>query len=307
MSNVVVVGSYNTDLVTYMPQLPLIGETVIGSRFVTGLGGKGSNQAVGAARLGADVTFIGCVGADNFGKMALQFWEHEGIHTTYVVRDSDHSTGVATIFVDDTGENMIAIAPGANLSLSPAHLDAAESTIAAAKVMLIQLEIPVATVHHALKLAKKHNIITILNPAPAQHLPDDILALADYMTPNETEAEKICGVNDMPENLAKKMLQHEGQTVIVTMGAWGAIYDGQEHGHVPGFTVEAIDTVGGGDAFNAGLAVALAEGHSLKSALRVACATGALAVTKRGAAASMPHRAEVDTFLKHHPDAHHEE
>lgn len=302
MSKVVVVGSYNTDLVMYMPQLPLVGETVIGNRFVTGLGGKGSNQAVGAVRLGADVTFIGSVGADNFAKMALQFWEHEGINTSYVVRDSDHSTGVATIFVDDTGENMIAIAPGANQLLSPAHLDAAENIIAAADVMLVQLEIPTATVHHALELAKKHGIITILNPAPAQPLSDELLMLADYITPNETEAEKICGINDMPENLAAKMIKREGQTVIVTIGAWGAVYAGRETGHVPGFTVEAVDTVGGGDAFNAGLAVALAEGQDLKAALRFACATGALAVTKHGAAASMPRRAEVDTFLVEHPE-----
>jgi ribokinase len=300
MAKVVIIGSFNTDLITYLPHLPARGESVTGSQFLTGAGGKGSNQAIGAARLGAEVTLVACVGDDNFGQAGIQMWAEAGINTRYIVRDSQHHTGVATIFVEDgTGENMIAFAPGANQSLLPAHVDAAAEAIASADILLTQLEVPLATVHRALELARQYGVPTVLNPAPAAALPDTLLKLVDYLTPNETEAERLMGKSDTPANMARQLAQCTGQTVVVTIGAQGAVYAEQNnlHGHIPAFPVDAIDTVGAGDAFNAGLTVALADGQSLAQALRFACAVGALAVTRHGAAASMPQRAEVEALL----------
>jgi ribokinase len=302
MSKVVIIGSFNTDLITYLPHLPARGESVTGSQFLTGAGGKGSNQAMGAARLGADVTLVACIGDDNFGQTGIQMWQDAGIDTRYIVRDGTHHTGVATIFVEETGENMIAFAPGANQSLLPAYVDAAAEAIASADILLSQLEVPLETVRRALELAQQHGIPTILNPAPAAALPDDLLQLVHYLTPNETEAERLIGGADTPENMAAHLAKCTGHTTIITIGAQGAIYAGQGNlsGHIPTFPVNAIDTVGAGDAFNAGLAVALAEGQPLQQAIRFACAVGAISVTRHGAAASMPQRAEVETLLSQH-------
>ena len=297
---IVVVGSYNADLVTYMPSLPMFGETVSGHRFETGAGGKGSNQAVAAARLGADVCFVGRVGTDNYADVGFQLWEEEHITHHWVARDPDNPTGIASIFVDDSGENMIALAPGANMALTPGDIDAAADMIAQADVLLTQLEIPLETVEHALKLARSKGVKTILNPAPARSLPESFLALADYLTPNESEVEILTGVRaDTLEHDAQKLLSGEQQVVIVTMGAWGVIWVRQnEQGHLSAFEVEAVDTVGAGDAFNAGLAVALAEGKTLEDALRFATAAAAVSVTRPGAADSMPRRSEVDALLQ---------
>jgi ribokinase len=294
-AQVCVVGSFNMDLTTYMARLPRPGETVHGRKFVTGPGGKGSNQAVAAARLGAAVSFVGRVGMDSFGETALQTWAREGIDTQFVRRDPEQATGVAPILVDDSGENMIAVALGANLALSPADVDAAREAIDRADVLLIQLEIDLNTVAHALQLAKSLGTRTILNPAPAAALAPELLALVDTLTPNETELETLFG--HVPDDL-RTLVQHENQTLIVTAGARGALWATQrDSGQIPAFEVEVVDTTGAGDAFNGGLAVALAEGRSLQQAITFANATAALAATRPGTTASMPRREEVESLL----------
>ncbi len=297
---IVVVGSYNTDLVTYMPRLPQIGETVPGHRFATGPGGKGSNQAVAAARLGAQVMFVGRVGQDNFANVGLHLWEQEGIDTAHVLRDPQHATGIASIFVDDEGENMIALALGANMALSPEDVNRAEAAIAGADVLITQLEIKLETVTRALQLAQQHGVKTILNPAPGSIVPRDVLALADYLTPNEPELEILLSKHSGSiEDDARSLLVRPGQTVIVTMGAWGAIYvNHNQHGHLPAYSVEAVDTVGGGDAFTAGLGVAVGEKRPLLDAIAFASGAAAVCVTRKGASESMPRRAEVESLMQ---------
>ncbi|MBZ0291473.1 MAG: ribokinase [Anaerolineae bacterium] len=296
MARVVVVGSFNVDLTAYMSRLPLPGETVQGREFVTGPGGKGSNQAVAAARLGADVSFIGRVGVDSFGEMGLQIWSKEGINTTHVVRDPQVATGVAPIWVDDGGENSIVVVLGANLALSTADIDAAESAIASADVLLTQLEVRQEAARHALELARRHHVKTILNPAPADVLDKSMIALADYLTPNQSELQTLFGVQ---EGDLESVPLNDGQTLVLTAGGDGAYWrcaDGSG-GHQPIFPMDVVDTTGAGDAFNAGLAVALAEGHALPQAVAFASATAALCVTRPGTANSMPQRAEVDALL----------
>lgn len=294
-AKIVVVGSFNMDLTTYMERLPRPGETVHGRRFVTGPGGKGSNQAVAAARLGAEVTFVGRVGIDGFGDTALQTWQAEGIDTRYVVRDAENATGVAPIFVDDSGENCIVVALGANLALSPADVDAASEAIAQADVLVVQLEIDLNTVARALKVAKDQGVRTILNPAPAAQLPEATLALADYLTPNETELETLLG--SVPNDL-RQAVKLPQQTLVMTAGSRGARWATQsDSGDVPTYKVQVVDTTGAGDAFNAGLAVALAEGKALADAIAFANATAAMCVTRPGTAPSMPQRAEVEALM----------
>lgn len=295
-AKIVVVGSFNMDLTTYMARLPRPGETVHGRKFVTGPGGKGSNQAVAAARLGADVTFIGRVGTDAFGDIAIRTWQAEGIRTDYVVRDPENATGVAPIFVEDSGENAIVVALGANLALSPADVDAAQAVIAGADVLVVQLEIDLNTVAHALTVAKRQGVRTILNPAPAAHLPESTLALADYLTPNETELEALYG--SLPADL-RQLVKLESQTLVMTAGARGALWATHTaSGEVPTYPVKVVDTTGAGDAFNGGLAVALAEGKSLPDAIAFANATAAMCVTRLGTAPSMPQRAEVEALMR---------
>lgn len=298
-AKIVIVGSFNTDLTTYMERMPRPGETVNGRKFVTGPGGKGSNQAVAAARLGAQVTFVGRVGQDVFADIALRTWRQEGVNTDYVVQDSEHATGVAPIFVDDTGENMIVVALGANLAVSAADVDAAAGVIAQADILLTQLEIPYDTVAYALKVARQHGVPTILNPAPAGRLAPEVLALADFMTPNETELEVLSNMPGAPvEEAARALLTTDQQTIVVTVGARGAQYVQRgKSALVPGFRVNVVDTTGAGDAFNGGLAVALAEGRALEDAIAFANATAALCVTRPGTAPSMPQRAEVDALF----------
>jgi ribokinase len=299
VARIVVVGSFNTDLTTYMKRAPQAGETVMGYRFVTGPGGKGSNQAVAAARLGANVTFIGRVGLDEFANFGLRLWNEEGINTDYVVRDLEHPTGVAPIWVDDTGENRIVVAPGANMLVSPADIDAADSVIAQADVLIVQLEIPVETSHYALRKAQSHGVRTILNPAPAVPLPAELISEADFITPNETELAVLSGQHlDLTAN-ARSILVRAGQTVIVTLGAQGARWVNQsDTGLIPAYSVEVVDTTGAGDAFNGGLAVALAEGKLLNDAIAFAAAAAALSVTRLGTSPSMPTRPEVERLLQ---------
>lgn len=298
-ARIVVVGSFNADLVSYMQRMPRPGETVHGDSFMTGAGGKGSNQAVAAARLGADVTFIGRLGNDVFANLAYEIWNAEGVNSDYVVQDTDTATGVAPIFVDSAGENMIVVVLGANSRMKPSDIDAARGRIAAADVLLAQLEINTDMVTYALQVAKEVGVTTILNPAPAAPIPRETIQLADYLTPNETELESLSGgpVSDVA-TAARSLMTRAEQTVVVTMGARGAqVVARDQTDTVPSFAVDALDTTGAGDAFNAALAVGTAEGKSLAEALRFANATAALCVTKAGAAGSAPYRAEVDALL----------
>ncbi len=298
-ARIVVVGSFNADLVSYMQRMPRPGETVHGDSFMTGAGGKGSNQAVAAARLGADVTFIGRLGNDVFANLAYEIWDAEGVNSDYVVQDADTATGVAPIFVDSAGENMIVVVLGANSRLKPSDIDGARGRIAAADVLLVQLEINTDMVTYALQVAQQVGVTTILNPAPAAPIPRETIQLADYLTPNETELESLSGrpVSDVTA-AARSLMTRAEQIVVVTMGARGAQVVARDRTDtVPSFAVDALDTTGAGDAFNAALAVGLAEGKALAQALRFANATAALCVTKAGAAGSAPYRAEVDALL----------
>lgn len=298
---ITVLGSYNTDLVTMSPRIPQPGETILGSGFSTGPGGKGSNQAVAAARAGAYVTFVGRIGTDMFGEMALKVWKDAGIDTSYVTETADAATGVATIIVDEAGENVIVVASGANWLVSAADAEAAQAAIAESKVFLTQLETPLESVQRGMQIAREQNVITILNPAPGQKLAADLLALADIITPNQTEAEIITGISSQdPESACAALRDYGANTVVMTLGGDGVLlYDDQGPRRFPAFPVEkVVDTTGAGDAFNGALAVALAEGLPIEAAIRFAAATGALSVTQPGATESMPDRAAIDALLR---------
>jgi ribokinase len=302
-AKIVIVGSFNMDLTAYMARLPRTGETVHGRWFVTGPGGKGSNQAVAAARLNADVTFVGRVGQDMFGDQAVAIWDSEGINTRYVVRDTERATGVAPIWVDETtGDNSIVVVLGANLALNREDIDNAAEAIARADILITQLEIDLDSAAYALKLAKQSGVRTILNPAPAAALSEEILANADFITPNETELETLARQSlsgSSVEVAAQTLITRDDQTVIVTLGGQGAHIVSRKISHVvPAFPVNVVDTTGAGDAFSAGLAVALAEGLDSVEAARFANATAGLCATRHGTAPSMPQREAVEALLK---------
>ncbi len=298
---IVVVGSSNTDMVVRLPRLPAKGESIIGGEFFMPAGGKGANQAVAAARLGAQVTFVARLGADLLGDKALSSLQSEGMDTRFIVRDPDVPSGVALIIVDKNGDNILAVAPGANARLSPANVERAAVIIAAADALVLQLEIPLDAVQRALSIARRHGVRTVLNPAPAQPLPADVLALVDVLTPNEHEATLLCGEPGQTIEQAARLLLAMGVgTVVATLGDKGALiatHECEEETRVPGFKVKAVDTTAAGDAFTAALACALARGDALPAAVRFANAVGALTVTKMGAQPSLPTATEVQTFI----------
>jgi ribokinase len=299
---ILVIGSSNTDMIIRLERIPRPGETLLGGEFLTAAGGKGANQAVGAARAGGKVAFIARVGRDAWGEDAIAGLTRDGINVEWVCRDPTAASGVALIFVAETGENSIAVAGGANAKLSPADVRAAAAAIDTAAILVAQLETPLPTVRAAAALAAKAGVPVILNPAPARPLPDALLKLVSILTPNETEAELLTGikVND-PAGAAKAAanLRMRGvRTVIITLGSRGA-YLADVHGQqvVPGFKVKAVDTTAAGDVFNGALAVALAEGKILPAAVRFANAAAALSVTRRGAQPSAPTRVDIERFL----------
>jgi ribokinase len=300
MERIVVVGSANTDMIVQSDHLPQPGETVLGGQFMIAAGGKGANQAVAAARLGAQVTFVARLGTDSLGDQALAGYEAEGIDCTFIARDTQLPSGVALIFVDGAGENMIAVASGANSALAPTDVARAEATLRAADVVVAQLEIPLETVAVALDLARRHGVQIILNPAPAQPLPDTMLRGA-ILTPNEVEVARLVGIEDIPdqpEEAARPLLARGARAVVVTLGKAGVLVVTHERvERVPGFAVQAVDTTAAGDAFNGGLAVALSRGESLAAAVGYASAAAALSVTRLGAQPSLPTQAEVAAFL----------
>jgi ribokinase len=294
---IVVIGSSNTDLVIQVPHFPAPGETVLGGEFMMARGGKGANQAVAAARLGADVTFISRLGQDSFGEMALAACQAEQINTDFILFDEQKASGVALIMVDQQGENEIAVASGANFALTPADVAAAESMIQSADCVLLQLEVPLSTVEAAVELANKHHVLVILNPAPARPLPTKLLHSIDILTPNETEA-AILGQNINQTDAVQSVRQLGVKTIIMTLGSKGALLirdDLQQE--ISTFPIEVVDSTAAGDAFNGALAVALGNGRSLQDAITFANAAGALATTKAGAQQSLPTLAEVEQIL----------
>ncbi len=302
-----VVGSSNIDLISKVPRLPKLGETMIGHSFHLGYGGKGANQAVMAAKLGAQVSMVTRLGRDVFGEGTLRNYREQGIDTSHVSFDDWLSSGVAPIFVDDSARNFIVIVPGANMGLSPADAQAARDLITAADVLICQLEIPVETTLEALRIARAAGVRTILNPAPAAPLPDELLRLADICAPNETETELLTGLPagspQEAEAAAGRLLARGPGAVILTLGERGALLvdgGGGAAEHVPAVTVEPVDPTGAGDAFIGSLAVFLAEGRSLRDAIRRANAVAALSVTRIGTQVSFPQRAAADAFLAQH-------
>ncbi len=301
--HIAVVGSLNMDLVIRTPRFPGPGETIIGSAFHTIPGGKGANQAVAAAKLGARVSMVGRVGDDAFGAQQLANLSQLGIDVSHVRRDPKAATGVALIVLDEQGQNSIILAPGANMRLTLADLEAAEDVLASAAILVLQLEIPQEVVEQAIGLARARGLITILNPAPARRLPPTLLSQVDVLIPNESETALLTGteVDDIESaRRAAARLRAAGVgTVILTLGGRGALLlEGQKAIHVPGHRVEVVDTTAAGDAFVGGFAVALAEGRGPAEAVRFANAAGALAVTKLGAQPSLPTRSEVEAFLR---------
>jgi len=299
---VVVVGSFNAGLTFKSKRLPARGESILGD-YRVGEGGKGSNQAVQSARLGVNSYMIGCVGRDHYGEMALNLWRREGVDYSRVrVCDEEH-TGVAAILVDENGDNMIVIDPGANYLLSSKDVDEARDVILSADVLLTVLEIPVETAVYSCKVAKEGGVITIFNPAPAQPLPSDAFKYIDVITPNETELKALLGLP--PEEhfrvgeLASKLVRKGVGRVVVTLGKEGGYVHDDKRGYAfPAFKVNTIDPTGAGDAFNGALAVALAEGREFEEALKFAAATGALAVTKLEVIPALPYRKDVEQFLR---------
>lgn len=298
---IVVVGSANTDMVVQVQHLPEPGETVLGGDYIQSLGGKGANQAVAAARLGAEVTFIARLGRDTFGDASVAAYQADGIDTKYITRDEKASSGVAVIMVSHSGENIIAVAQGANAKLSPDDIIAAENAIENANCLLVQLEIPLKTVQAAIELAMKHHVPVILNPAPATKLPDHLLEMVDYLTPNETEAAFLGGYHSAKHAIDGAYLfksQFKIKNLVITLGEKGTAIIGYRNQIVPPFRVQTVDTTGAGDAFNGALAVAIAEGDNLVDAVKFANAVAALSTTGSGAQLSMPSRDQVSKFLK---------
>ena len=296
--SIVVVGSSNTDMVIKTAHLPAPGETVLGGTFFMSAGGKGANQAVAAQRLGGAVTFVAKVGTDIFGQQAVQNFMQEGIDISCIGTDEQQASGVALIMIGEAAQNCIAVASGANAALYPSDIKKAETKIATADAVLMQLEIPIETVAYVAALSKQHNRRLILNPAPATTLPDRLLTCVSIVTPNEGEAEILTGIkitsNESLQKAAAVLHQKGVQTVIITLGANGAFIssEGVEE-HVPAPVVEAVDTTAAGDVFNGALAVALSEGQSLHDAVVFGCHAAALSVTRLGAQAAAPYRNEL--------------
>ncbi len=300
---VTVVGSFNTDLVVHTPRMPVSGETILGGPYHTGPGGKGANQAVAAARLDADVTMVVKLGEDDLGDKAEANLRNEGINADFILRTDAIHTGVAFIIVDERGENMIVVAPGANTRLTPEDVEATREAIVTADILLVQLESPVETVERAIRIANEAGVRVLLNPAPGQPLDPRLLARVDVLTPNETEAEIITGhsVDDLQEagGAAHRLRDTGVEVVVITLGAQGALLVTEEDAeHIPGHSVDVVDTTGAGDAFNGALAVALAEGQPVTDAVAFANAAAALQVTKLGTAPAMPYREEVESLRR---------
>jgi ribokinase len=300
--SVLVIGSSNTDLIIKMARIPKPGETILGGEFASAGGGKGANQAVAAARAGGAVTFIARVGRDPNGDEAVARLAAAGIDVTHVIRDSIRPSGVALIFVSQSGENSIAVASGANDKLSPADVRKAKRAVRRARILLVQLETPLKTVAASIDLAAAAGVPVVLNPAPARPLSTRLLKRVYLLTPNESEAEQLTGVAvtnaAAAARAADTLLSRGVHNVVITMGSRGAFVAGKNvRQWLPGCAVRAVDTTGAGDVFNGSLVVALAEGRPLLVAARFASAAAAISVTRLGAMPSAPARREIEAML----------
>lgn len=300
---ITVVGSFAVGMTIRAPRFPVKGETLLGGDFDMGPGGKGSNQAVGAARLGAESHFVALIGEDLFGDMAVQLYRQEGVQTEHVRRTTERNTGVGFITLNATGDNHIVLDMGANNLLTPAAVDAAEEIIAQSDAVVAVLEIPPAAAARALELAQRHGVTAILNPAPAQALAPAFLAHVDVLTPNESELRILLGLapDDATDTLvlAERLRQFGVRNIVVTRGASGALIihsDGATE-QIQGVPVDVVDTTGAGDAFTSALAVALAEGKSLSKAVRFATYAGALACTKLGVIPALANRQAIEALI----------
>ena len=301
--NIVNLGIFVADTVFQADRMPRMGETVLGQGFFLGPGGKGSNQSVAAAMAGGDVSFLTRVGVDAFAGIAKEIWAKAGVKSL-VIEDPESYTGAAFIFLEaGSGSNAVLVSPGAAGRISVADVEARAAEIGSAKVFVTQLEQPLEAAHRGLEIARAGGAVTLFNPAPAQAVSDEMLALCDFVTPNETEAEILTGITVSDVETAKAaadaLIARGAGAVIITMGGQGALYhDGKRSLHVPPMKAgEVLDTTGAGDAFNGGFSVALAEGKSIAEALRFATATASISVTRMGTAASMPSRAEIEELL----------
>jgi ribokinase len=299
MPKVIVIGSANLDFTVAADRLPRPGETVLGREFYQSYGGKGANQAVAARKAGADVVFLTKIGTDQNGRIMEKHLLSSGLPPTGLLRDPKTPTGVALIMVDRGGANQIAVAPGSNQMLTAEEVQRAASLMAGARVLLVQLEIPVGAVMMALTLARKTRVMTILNPAPAQPLSTELLKLVDILTPNEGEARALGGQDD-PGEAARVLVKRGARSVIVTRGKEGALLvDGEAAPQpFPAFAVDTVDSTAAGDAFNGALACALASGDQIDKAIAFANAAGALATTKRGAHDSFPSRRDIEQLRR---------
>lgn len=303
MGKIIVIGSSNTDMVVGSPKMPAPGETVIGHEFDIIPGGKGANQAVAAARAKGKVSFIAKVGNDDFGRNAVAGYKEDHINTDHIFIDPITPTGIAVIIVEKTtGQNSIVVASGANDKLSVGEIKEIEKSIVTADVVLIQLEIPLDVVHYCLKISKQHGVKTILNPAPAKPLSDDILSLVDIITPNESEIQILTGINptEAPEvkNAAASLLKKVNDTVIVTLGDKGVYFVSKngDEGFVATTKVKAVDTTAAGDVFNGYLATSIANGKDYRTAIDLANKAAAISVTRKGAQPSIPSIDEVINY-----------
>ena len=300
-----ILGIFVADLAFFGEKIPSTGETIIGKNYIIGPGGKGSNQAVAAAKAGAKTYFISKIGDDQFGSMAKKIYDESGVDYTNVIISKDHATGAAGILIDEkSGANSINVVPGAAGALTIHDIDKASECIKNSSIFLTQLEAPKEVVFHSIKKANQHSVKTILNPAPAASIYKEIFSMIDYFTPNETEANFY--VNHPIETLddakqaAKKILELGVKNVIITLGEKGAYFENKEENYtapIANLNNSIVDTTGAGDAFNAGLAVALAEGKNIKESLNFASATAGISTTKLGTANSMPLRDEIDKIL----------
>lgn len=303
MAHIAILGVFVADTAYRADRPPRMGETILGNSFALGPGGKGSNQAVAAARAGGEVHFVSKLGKDAFADLAFGIWEDAGVRAA-VTQHDDSYTGAAYIFVEEsTGNNAIIICPGVAGTISPADVEARADLIGGASVFVTQLEQPMAAAQRALEIARAGGARTILNPAPAAEVPREMLALCDIVTPNESEAEGITGVSvasvEDARRAAEVFLDRGVGAAVITLGENGAFYmDAETSVHVPAFDAgPVVETTGAGDAFNGGFAVALSEGASPVDAVRFGCATAAISVTRPGTAPSMPTRAEIDALL----------
>jgi ribokinase len=303
LKHIIVFGSINMDLVTRSSRLPVPGETVVGNRFFMAAGGKGANQAVAAAQLGVPTQLVGRLGNDTFGHQLLESLQSSGVLTDGVLRDETADSGIAVIAVDSAGENQIIIVAGANGGVNQEDIRRLRERLPGAAALLLQLEIPLPAVFAAAQTARQQGVLVILDPAPVINIPPELYPLIDIITPNEIEVTQLVGFRvDGPVSAAKasaELRQRGVGTVIVKLGAQGAFCaTEQETFFVPAFPVQAVDTVAAGDAFNGGLAAALAEGYSLREAVVWGSAAGAISTTKIGAQSSMPDRDTFKRFLK---------